>query len=167
MLLGAACSAEPPPPPIGPVRSEATQQGVALRLESPRSVVRAEDAIDVITSVVNERAEPQTLFSSSSGPVAFGITRLEDGLTAELDWEDDCAPHELAPGEPVDYPFQKSGSWSEEDPDADFMREYAADPDLHLPPGRWRIEARLHGVLGECGGPPVMLSTTIEVTVTK
>ena len=123
-----------------------------------------------MTSVLNERGDPVTLWSSGHGPVAFGIFRLEDGLTAEPDWTDDGVAHELPPGEPVRYPFQKSASWSPGDPDEAFMRAHAADPVLHLPPGHWRIEARLHGVLdhGELDhdGPQIMLSVTIEVVVT-
>jgi hypothetical protein len=170
MLLGAACSAEPPPPAPGPVREEATQEGIRLQLETPRSIVRTDEEIEVLTSVVNERGDPVTLWSSGHGPVAFGIFRLEDGLTAEPDWTDDGVAYELPPDETVSYPFQKSASWSPGDPDAGFMRAYAADPVLHLPPGHWRIEARLHGVLdhGELDhdGPQIMLSVTIEVVVT-
>jgi hypothetical protein len=168
LLLGAACAAEPTPPPIVPVRSEAAQLGIRLQLDSPRSIVREGEAIEVIASVANERDEAVTLWSSSAGgPIAFGVLRLQDGLVAESDWTDDGVAYELPPGEPVTYPFQKSASWAPGDPDAAFQREYAADPELHLPPGRWRIEAVLHGVLGDRDGPSTVVVAVIEVIVTE
>ena len=53
----------------------------------------------------------------------------------------DCRPHELAPGEPMRRPFAKSGSWSADDPSAEFYEAYFRDPLLRLPPGRWEITA--------------------------
>jgi hypothetical protein len=44
-------------------------------------------------------------------------------------------------GEVYNYPFKKSGGWSEDDPKADYWKTYYSDPELRLPTGTYEIRA--------------------------
>ena len=70
-------------------------------------------------------------------------------------------------GEPILVPFAKSGGWSEDDANADFLKTYFADPRLTLPSGTWRIEVSTLGNVEEgCTGPLLDLEVALQVTVT-
>jgi hypothetical protein len=64
-------------------------------------------------------------------------------------------------------PYVKSVGWSNDDPDAALYRAFAADPKLHLPPGRWRVTAEVSGFLAPCDAvaPPIELRAVAEFVV--
>lgn len=133
------------------------------------AVVAAGQPIEVETAFSNDGTEPIELSGSGSGFVFFSVTRLEDGLTSgEPVMTDDCALHVLAPNERTVIPFAKSGGWSEDDPNATFLRTYFADPELTLPSGTWRIDITTSATIGEgCVGEPLDLSLSLVITVTE
>ncbi len=167
LVILTACSEEPAPAPVVPARDEAAQHGLRIELSTARAVVRHGEPVELVAIVTNERSEPVTLSSSGVGPVAFGVARVADGLSAGDDWTDDCGPYELPAGEPVTYPFGRTGSgWIEVRPAVALLP--LGDDRLFLRPGRWRIQARLHGGLGpDCGEPFVDVVATIDVVVTE
>jgi hypothetical protein len=79
----------------------------------------------------------------------------------------DCAPHEFAQGVPSVVRPVKSWAASHDDPNYAFFVAWGNDPELHLPPGRWRIDVSAGGYLGECGADAggVSLSIPIEITI--
>lgn len=179
-LLLASCSiAVPTPTAIGPpgepgpsvaelAAGTVTEDGVTLSVTAEPAVVRAGAPIEVEAVLEHDRPGPLIVSGSGSGIVSFSVTRLEDGLTSGLPaMTSDCARHELPAGEPLIVPFSKSGGYSPDDPNADFLELYFADPALTLPPGAWRIDVATHGLLGEgCDGPPLQLEVSLVVTVT-
>jgi hypothetical protein len=168
LVILAACSEEPAPAPAVPARDVATQHGLRIELSTSRSVVRLGEPVELVAVVTNELGEPVTLGSSGTGPVAFGVVRLSDGLTAGDDWTDDCVPHDLPADDPVAFPFGRAGSgWNEVRPEMGLLPR-PEDERLFLRPGQWRIQARLHGGLGpRCGQPSVDVVATIEVLVAE
>jgi hypothetical protein len=166
-----ACSPAPSPTPSVPELASGTVSGHGLTLSVTAQpvVVAADQPISVEAVVTNDGAEPIVLSGSGSGFVFFSVTRVEDGLTSgEPVMTDDCAPHVLQPGEPVVVPFAKSGAWTEDDPNAAFLRTYFADPELTLPSGTWRIDVSTAATIGEgCVGPQLDLALTLPVTVTE
>jgi len=144
-------------------------QGLTLSATAEPAVVAAGQRIDVEAVVTNDGPEPIVMSGSGSGFVFFSVTRLEDGLTSgEPAWTDDCVPHIVNPGEPVVVPFAKSGGWSEEDPNAAFLRTYFSEPELTLPSGTWRVDMTAAATLGEgCRGEPLDLELSLVVTVTE
>jgi hypothetical protein len=179
VLLLAACSIVPTPTAIGPpdgpgpsvpelAAGTVTEDGITLSVTAEPAVVRAGAPIAVRAVLEHDRPDPLIVSGSGSGIVSFSVTRLEDGLTSGLPaMTSDCVPHELPPGAPLVVPFSKSGGSSPDDPNADFLELYFADPDLTLPAGAWRIDVATHGLLGEgCDGPPLQLEVSLVVTVT-
>lgn len=176
-MLAAACSQSATPTPLaslrdpGPTAPElaagtVSGRGMTLSAAAESAVVAAGQAIEVEVRLTNDGAEPIVLSGSGSGVIFFSVTRLEDGLTlGDSLRTGDCATQVL--GEPIIVPFSKSGGWSEEDPNADFLRAYFADPELRLPSGTWRIDITVLANIGQgCTGPPVDLALALIVTVT-
>jgi hypothetical protein len=63
-------------------------------------------------------------------------------------------------------PFEKSAGWSQDDPNADFYRDWSADPLLHLPAGTWLVTAYSNFMVGGgCSGESVELQTSIVITI--
>lgn len=179
LLLLAACSIGPTPTAIGPpdaagpsvpelAAGTVTEDGITLSVTAEPAVVSAGAPIQVEAVLEHDRPDPLIVSGSGSGIISFSVTRLEDGLTSGLPaMTSDCARHELPPGVPLVVPFSKSGGYSPDDPNADFLELYFADPALTLPAGAWRIDVATHGLLGEgCDGPPLQLEVALVVTVT-
>ena len=166
-----ACGPAPSPTQTAPEVAAATVsgQGVTLAVTADPAVATPGERIDVEAVVTNDGDEPLVLSGSGGGFVFFSVTRIEDGLTSgEPAMTDDCVPHVVAAGEPAVVPFAKSGGWTEEDPNADFLRTYFADPELSLPAGTWRIDVSTAATIGEgCVGPRLELAASVVVQVTE
>jgi len=171
-FLLAACVAAPSavPTPSTPelAAGTVTEQGITLAVAARPAVVPAGQPIEVEATLTHDGPEPLVVSGSGSGIVFFSVTRLEDGLSSGPPaMEGDCARHELRAGEPLVVPFSKSGGYGPDDPNAEFMELYFADPDLTLPAGSWRIDVTVSGQLGEgCEGEPLGHEISLVVTVT-
>ena len=126
-------------------------------------------AIDVRTTLTWTGSAPKaTIWASGMGPVGFlyeeltGRKRTIGGVMTA-----DCAQHLYDRGVVSPIPIGKSVGWSEDDPDAAFLREFARDPLLHLPAGRWRITAEVDGLLAPCDAdaPALKLRAVLEIGV--
>ena len=163
-----ACSSTPTPTPPGsgtqpgPTAPELASgtvsgHGMTLSVTAEPAVVRAGAPIEVEAVVTNDGAGPIVLSGSGSGLVFFSVTRVDDGLTSGPPGMTlDCVQHVMAPGEPNVVPFSKSGGWSDDDPNAAFLRIYFAEPELTLPSGTWRIDVTTAADRGTLGVGPAM-----------
>lgn len=60
----------------------------------------------------------------------------------------------------------KSASWSQDDPNAEFLVEWVRDPQLRLPAGTWHVTAYSEFAVGsECAGAQVDLEASIVIRV--
>lgn len=166
-----ACSSSPgPTPSVRELSSgEVSDSGVTMRVTVEPAVVGTGEPIEVETLLEVDGRDALLVTGSGSGIVGFSVTRIEDGLTSGPPASSgDCARHLLRADEPMVVPFTKSGGWSPDDPNADFLRAYFAEPELTLPPGTWRIDAAVQATIGEdCTGQPLDLSLGLLVTVTE
>jgi hypothetical protein len=63
-------------------------------------------------------------------------------------------------------PFAKSGGFSPDDANAEFLEAYFAAPDLVLPAGTWQIAVAALGNIGaECDGALIDLAVELVVFV--
>lgn len=163
----AACGSADPPADL-PLSNVAEADGFTLDVTVDDPVVLSGDQITLEASLAFNGPGNATLSGSGAGPVAFSVTRPSDGLTSGGPaWTGDCVRLEFAAGDAKRYPFEKSGGYSEDEPNAGFLREYFSQPELRLPVGRWRIDVIAVGAMGEdCSGPTLNLETWIEVEVT-
>lgn len=111
-------------------------------------------------------ADSIELNGSNSGLVAFRIEQLDGDLATGPGWDDACQGYELSMDTPLQVPFEKSGGYSHDDPNAEFYRDFFEEPELRLPPGIWRISAIAHFAIGECGGEQVELTASLIVRAT-
>ena len=168
VLLLAGCSSEPPPEPT-PVIGAAQGKGFILAMALPADRFADGVAIEVRTTLTWVGPAPTgVIWGSGSGTVTFSFAELTGRhRSIGAGGTDDCARHEFAQGVATPIPFGKSGGWGAEDPDARFYEAYFRDPQLHLPPGRWRIIARANGFLADCAAnaPELDLQVALEFAV--
>jgi hypothetical protein len=72
----------------------------------------------------------------------------------------------LEKGRVYHFEYQKSGSWSADDPDAAFWENFFSEPDLRLPAGEYTIT--LHGGFGldeRISDNPSGLVVSLNITV--
>ena len=162
------------PGPAGsgpPISASMTDQDFELTLTAEHGTYLEEQPIAVEASLTYSGPLPEAVVHGSGhGFVGFSIERVEDGFNPGglgPASTTDCRPHVFRSGEPVRYPFKKSGSFSGDDPNAAVIHDYLQDPLLRLPPGTWRIRAEAFGLLGpgDCAGPELSLAAEIVVTV--
>ena len=157
-------------PPSTPelAAGQVTEAGITLAATADPAIVTSGEEITVVVELSHDRSEPLVVSGSGGGIVGFSVTRVDDGLSSGPSVSSsDCARHELPADEPTVIPFAKSGGWSEDDPNAGFLRTYFSEPELTLPPGTWRIDITTSGMLGEgCIGEPFGHELALMVTVT-
>ena len=162
------CSTEPSPDATPPT-AVAQGQGFVLAMALPTDHFAPGQAIDVRTTLAwTGRAPNVTIWGSGTGPVGFlfeeltGRHRKMGGLMTS-----DCSNHSYARGVATPIPLAKTASWNGDDPDGAFFEEFAKDPLLHLPTGRWRITAELGGYLAQCAmdAPGISLQAVLEIGV--
>jgi hypothetical protein len=166
--LVVACSSEPSPD-ASPPRVVAQDKGFVLVMAVPTDHFAEGQAIDVRTSLTWTGPAPTaTIWASGMGPVGFvyeeltGRHRSLGGVMTA-----DCAQHLYDRGVVTSIPLNKNVGWSEDDPDTAFLREFARDPQLRLPAGRWRITAQVDGLLAPCDAdaPALKLQAVLEIGV--
>lgn len=172
VVLGAGCGSQPSTPrsapSLQPLAGEARDGSFTLTVRAEEAEVGVADEIHVSATLGHDEDGEVLLTGSGSGLVQFSVTRLDDGLTSGPPVHtDDCVRYVIPPDEPLTVPFSKSSGYAPEDPNADFLEIYVADPELRLPAGRWRIEAIASAFIGpDCGGEQLGMTAAVEVTVT-
>ncbi len=144
-------------------------QGVAelfsLDIRADRGPYAADEPIEIEAALTYNGEERTTVTSSGDGLVRFGIEQLDGPVDTGPSHDESCVRHEYRPGDVEHVEFQKSGGYSNDDPMADFWREFFADPELRLPAGEYRITvwAEYGGV--DCGTWTVTLEGSIDIVV--
>jgi hypothetical protein len=138
-----------------------------LRISTPSARVRTDDTITIESSLTYVGPERiVTVAGSGSGLVVFGVRQLDGPHLVSPGWTTDCAARTMTAGVPVAQPFAKSGGYTNDDPDAAFIRAYFAERPLRLPPGRWRISATAIVYVGTCSADGShQLSADVDVDV--
>jgi hypothetical protein len=113
-------------------------------------------------------AAPTTIYGSGSSILNFAYAEV--GGTRKVDpvWTADCGPHPLDPATPINEPLSTSGGFSNDDPNAAFLREFLTDPDVRLPSGTWDITAKAYFAdQPSCAGATHSIGATLRITVTN
>lgn len=163
LLVAATCGAAPGPLPVQVTDIDA---GFRLTISTARTVYRSDEPIEVgatLTYIGPEGVAQVT--GSGSGVVHFRLEHLDGPLDMAPVITADCARHRFVRGVPQQVPFQKSGGWSADDPNAAFWKAYFDDPLFRLPSGRWRVIAQAAFVVPECGGEGQLLEAPLDLVV--
>lgn len=159
--VGAPNASDPEPRPA------IVQDGeFQLEIVAPRLEWSADEPIEVTATLrYLGAADKIQIGGSGAGPIAFGVYELGGTRRMEALINADCAPHELAPNEPIVAAYTKSGGWVPDDPNIAFYEAFFADPEFRLPPGRWQVEAWSRFGSGDCGGRQVDMRASVILTV--
>jgi hypothetical protein len=137
-----------------------------LVLESEKARYRPDEAIIVTASLAyTGEAKRIDVTTDASGPIQFGIREkvfgeIEVGGLSLLT----CKTTTFTRGEPLSDPFQKSGGFSGDHPDAGMLRHWMEDPELRLPEGTWHVWAAASGPCMSAG-PAFSVLAEIEIVV--
>ena len=159
-IVAAGCGIGPVPPASAgptasvPARSEDSQGSFRLVFELPKSEWRANEAISGEATLSVIGSEAVDYGSSGSGPILFSFDQLDGDRHVNGPETADCRWRRLEPGVPVSSPIRKRGpGYGPSAQPSDFDRWFSTDPDLHLPPGVWRITATAEAWHAICPGP--------------
>jgi hypothetical protein len=79
--------------------------------------------------------------------------------------EQSCVVYPLDPATPTNVAIYKSGGIIGTEPDADFLRSFFADPQIHLPAGTWDSTAIASFSEGACSGANRTIKATLRIQV--
>jgi hypothetical protein len=164
LILGLAACAPAPGGDAGGSAATVTGGDFVLTITADKSVYQADEVIACEARLKYTGTEETTVYSSSP-LVAFGIEGgLFDGGFAR---EDMLMRTAFAPGEEQTLPFQKSGGWSADDPNADYYEAFYADSALVLPPGEYTLSAVMEYATDENDvvGTQQTLIASLNITV--
>jgi len=148
-----------------------TDGSFELGIRAPKTQYALDEPIDVVATLEYFGPDPSINVSSAPGLLGFGVDQIDGNHRVDPGHRSSCVSSSLVRGQPVSYPFAKSGGYYPEMPDADFVRQYLnivdgrADPVLRLPAGTWRIFAVTEFAEGGCRGPAHKLEVGITIVV--
>jgi hypothetical protein len=152
------------PPSPEPPSATARTSDFELTFHLPRSIWRTSDSIEgeAVLSLLDP--ELATISGSGSGPMAFRFTA--DGVVVDPVRPASCERMAVSVDAPIRSGIVRSGVASPDDGRHPFGADWFRDPELHLPPGNWRIEAIAEFHIGpDCQGPAQILSAGVDLTV--
>lgn len=143
-----------------------------LTLSSPKDQYAEQEPIEVVATLEYIGEDPSIEVFSHPGMPGFGVAAVDGSQdVASPGYRASCVTYPFVRGEPVAFPFAKSGGLVPGTPDFEFMRDYLniadgrPDPVLRLPAGTWRIFAIADFTLGDCGGGSRELEVGITIVV--
>jgi hypothetical protein len=154
-VLAAGCASSAP----GSWSTETATDGTfSVTVSAPATTHHASDALDVFASLTYEGPQPSiAVDGDSEGLVFLTFTQL-DGTRSMVPVSIAlcAAPTTLRREAAATYRPVKSIAWTAEDPNAAFYQQWASDPQVHLPAGRWQIlaTAQIHVGTACYGGTP-------------
>ena len=168
LLLLAGCGADAPSSQPQPRTVSDSADGFVLSLTLPTDTFVSAEPIELEAVFAWEgAAASRKLWASAGGPLVFTAQQLDGPRVIGGGSDAACAIHEFKRGVPQRSGYQKSGGYSETDPDAAFYKAFFADPLFRLPPGQWRISVVADAYLAECAmnAPRLTLKVSADILV--
>ena len=154
----------------GPVVATSTSGDFELTIRSSQARYAPDEAIEIEASLLFRGIAASVPVAHAQGarrsPLGFGIDEPVIGaLRVGPTWAESCERSTLETGVPLTVQFEKSGSWSSDDPQSDEYRAFVLDPILRLPAGTWHVYAVAEFSIGDCSPDPIELRVAIEIEV--
>lgn len=147
--------------------STATDGRFRLELVLPHLDWKANDAISGTAILLLDGGDATTIYGSGGGVIAFSFDEVGGNRHAGYATTADCGPHPLDAATPISTPLSRSGGVAGNEPDADFLRAFLADPEIHLPAGSWDITAiAVFSETEGCAGGTHTMRTSLRISVT-
>lgn len=112
-----------------------------IQIETDKKVYSTDEKIQISARFTYIGDKPEMRIYHSMNYVFFEIRNEKTGFVTEIAEPLPLRSTVLPKDKEFAFPYTKSGSYSENDPKADFWRKFFADPELHLPPGEYHIKA--------------------------
>jgi hypothetical protein len=165
----------PNQPQVSTDISDTDMGRLEITLKAGQGTYAAGEAIDIDAELAWEgppgfRVE---IFAARSSdvvhPIHFGWEQLDGDMRVGPPIQNRCDPYVLRSGRPLAAAFTKeSGTFGDREHD-EFWGEYFASPELRLPPGRFRVGARVQFAFSaeECSSTRHQLLAFITINVTE
>jgi hypothetical protein len=160
---GLALRPSPEPGANEPVASSTDDGMFRLELTTPRGTFGPGYPIAPVARVTYLGPDHAIAVSHSHSRLVFQVEEVDSKRRMEGGSRLSCESTNLVKDEPLDVPFGKSGSPTN-DPREGFDRAWYEDPTLTLPIGTWRITANMNFGVGGCRSDHVLhVSNVIRV----
>lgn len=158
-----------PSEPVSDSQSVETSVGTfELTLEADQRVYTAGEPIDLWAELRYQGDLERVELSGYALITGASYDQVDGDLRMPSVHPVPCMPLELRRDEPYRQPGGKGLSYSADDPNADFYRDWADDPVLWLPVGTWQISVGSGFTVGAaCTGEDLDLSASIVVSVVE
>ena len=155
----AASCAEPCP------AASATSGPFKLELVLPRVDWKSDEPLTGTVTLSYAGPKATTLFGSA-GLMNFQYTQVGGPHRTSPVSTSECGRYEIGPTTPMSTALSKSGGFTDEDPDAAWLRSFLTAPDVRLPAGTWDVTALADFTEGDsCGAGGRSMAATVRVTV--
>ena len=118
------------------------------------------------TAILSLTDSEPTKVTGAAELIAFAFDEVGGIRHVAPVWDQSCVQYPLDPATPTRVALDKSGAFQGNEPDADFLRSFFADPEIHLPAGTWDITAIASFSEGSCGAPTHTIKATVRIHVT-
>ena len=118
------------------------------------------------TAILSLTGTQPTKVAGAGDLIAFSFDEVGGTRHVAPIWDQSCVLYPLAPASPTSVALYKSGAINGDEPDADFLRSFFADPQIHLPAGTWDITAIASFSEGGCAAPNRTIEATVRIHVT-
>ncbi len=146
--------------------SAVTEGRFRLELVLPHLAWKTTDAISGMAILSLTSGPATTVYGSGGSVIAFSYDEVGGSRHTGYVMTADCASHPLDPATPLTSTLSTSGAVAGTEPDAEFLRAFLADPQIHLPAGTWDITAiAVFSEVASCAGETHTMRVTERVTV--
>ena len=145
--------------------SVSTDGNYKLELVLPRLTWNVGDPISG-TAILSLTDSQPTKVTGASELIAFAFDEVGGIRHVAPIWGQSCSEYPLDPATPQSVAIYKSGAFQGNEPDADFLRTFFADPEIHLPAGTWDITAIASFSESGCAAPNRTIQATVRIHVT-
>lgn len=137
-----------------------------LELVLPRVDWKADEPMTG-TAILSYGGPNLTEIFGSGTLIGFRYSQIDGSHRVEPVSTADCRHYEISPATPMNAPLSKSGGFSPDQPDFEFLRSFLTSPDVRLPAGTWDVSAVTQFTEGDsCGLGGHSMTATVRVTVT-
>ena len=172
-------SLSPSPSGASVATASVTEGDYRLTITSPRETWGTDDAIDVEAAFEYVGPESTDMYwAAADGPLDFRVVEVSGdremgdafppdcpSATDDGDPQTEWATHILT-GEPFTRPYEKSGGYGPDDPNAAFYEDFFTDPLLHLPVGEWQVTAlATFDPVNTCVPTAIRMAASITLTI--
>jgi hypothetical protein len=149
-----------------PCPSAASTSGpFKLELALPKTDWKSDEPITGTATLSYGGPDAKTLYGSG-GLLDFQYTQVGGPHKTSPASRAECGRYEIRPGMPMSTQLSKSGGFTDDDPDAAWLRSFLTAPDVRLSAGTWDVTALANFREGDCGPGGESMATTVRVTVT-